>query len=108
VTYDLDSTQAVRVVHVAGTLAFARDRSTRLNVGLLKIQPGEACAEDGFNCHEASEIPDAADSKMPQAALEIGTPENPLPARYTALIQLVSFEGMDSNTLPALINCGGR
>src|SRR5678815_389980 len=52
VTYDVNSDIAVRVLHVAGKLTFARDRSTRLNVGLLKVQPGEECSEDGFNCHE--------------------------------------------------------
>src|SRR5258706_16319676 len=41
VTYDVVSTQALRMVHVAGTLTFARDRSTRLDVGLLKVQPGD-------------------------------------------------------------------
>src|SRR5688572_9602462 len=38
VTYDVSSDQAIRMIHVAGTLAFARDRSTRLDVGLIKIQ----------------------------------------------------------------------
>src|SRR5687768_10392501 len=40
VTYDVKSA-SVRVLHVAGTLTFARDKSTQLEVGLLKIQPGE-------------------------------------------------------------------
>src|SRR5678815_2898750 len=52
VTYDANADEAVRVLHVAGTLTFARDKSTRLNVGLLKVQPGNECSEDGFNCHE--------------------------------------------------------
>src|SRR5262245_40161080 len=52
VIYDVNSEEAVRVLHVAGTLTFARDKSTRLKVGLLKVQPGEECSEDGFNCHE--------------------------------------------------------
>src|SRR6267142_149143 len=38
VTYDLNADAAVRVLHVAGTLKFARDKSTQLNVGLLKVQ----------------------------------------------------------------------
>ncbi len=38
VTYDLSSDQPIRSVHVAGTLAFATDRKTRLDVGLIKIQ----------------------------------------------------------------------
>jgi G8 domain len=108
VTYDLDSDRAVRVLHVAGTLTFARHRSTRLDVGLLKIQPGDECAEDGFNCHEIADLPSAIGSKMQNAALEIGTRENPIPAAVTARVRLVYFEGMDTNTLPAIVNCGGR
>src|SRR5262249_46528172 len=33
VTYDLKSDQAIRLIHVAGTLSFAGDRDTRLDVG---------------------------------------------------------------------------
>src|SRR5262249_14393169 len=41
VTYDLDSDRAIRAIHVAGTLTFARDRTTRLDVGLIKIEAGD-------------------------------------------------------------------
>jgi hypothetical protein len=115
VTFDANSDDAVRVLHVAGTLTFARDKSTLLNVGLLKVQPGEECSEDGFNCHEmvaVNEPPSssrrAEDSAPYPAALEIGTRENPIPANVTATIRLTYFEGMDTNSLPALMNCGGR
>ena len=37
--------------------AFARDRDTRLDVGLIKIQAGDDASEDGFNC----------DAHMPKA-----------------------------------------
>src|SRR4051812_2027946 len=37
VTYDLKSDQVIRSIHVAGTLRFAYDRDTRLDVGLIKI-----------------------------------------------------------------------
>src|SRR5438552_15137751 len=40
----------LRSIHVAGILAFARDRNTRLNVGLIKIQAGDDASEDGFKC----------------------------------------------------------
>src|ERR1043166_3451824 len=107
VTYDVNSEDAVRVLHVAGTLKFARDRSTRLNIGLLKVEPGVECKEDGFNCHEMVETPESSGAKTPGATLEIGTRENPIPAGVTATIRLVYFEGMDTNTLPAMMNCGG-
>jgi hypothetical protein len=107
VTYDVVSTQALRMVHVAGTLTFARDRSTRLDVGLLKVQPGDETTEDGFNC-DAHPEPAAVHPKLPVADLEIGSPESPIPANVTATVRLVYFEGADRETTPAIIVCGGR
>src|SRR4051812_21678476 len=72
VVYDVDSQAAIRMVHVAGTLTFSRDKSTRLVVGLLKVQRGdEDVSEDGFTCaaHALVEQPD--DSKGPTPVLEI-------------------------------------
>src|SRR5207245_1465710 len=45
VTYDVNSDHAIRAVHVAGTLTFARDKTTRLDVGLIRIQSGEEPSE---------------------------------------------------------------
>src|SRR6516225_7823556 len=56
VVYDRSSDQVIRFIHVAGTLTFARDRNTRLVVGLIKIQPGDDASEDGFNCD--AHVPD--------------------------------------------------
>src|SRR4051812_44377824 len=50
VRYDAASDDVLRSVHVAGVLSFAPDRNTRLNVGLLKIQPGDDASENGFDC----------------------------------------------------------
>src|SRR5208282_1442910 len=50
VVYDVNSAEAIRLLHVAGTLSFAQDRDTRLDVGLLKVQQGNECSEDGFDC----------------------------------------------------------
>src|SRR5262245_8815373 len=52
VVYDVHSDRALRSIHVAGTLSFARDRNTRLDVGLIKIQPGDDASENGFDCDE--------------------------------------------------------
>jgi hypothetical protein len=106
VTYDASSDQPIRMVHVAGTLTFARDRSTRLAVGLLKVQPGDEATEDGFAC-DAHSAP-VADPHAPRPALEVGTPEAPIPAGVTATIRLAHFPGTDRETLPALVCCGGR
>jgi hypothetical protein len=101
---------ALRLVHVAGTLTFARDKSTRLDVGLLKVQPGEEASEDGFVCSVHStpeEISLPASPRLP-AALEVGSAEEPIPAGVTATIRLVRFDGTDKESLPAIIDCGGR
>jgi hypothetical protein len=107
VTYDLHSDQAIRMLHVAGLLTFSRSVSTRLDVGLICIQPGETASEEGFNCdlHPAAPEPQAGAERP---ALELGTPDAPIPAGVTANIRLVYFPGMNRETLPAIVNCGGR
>ena len=105
VTYDLKSDRVIRSIHIAGTLTFARDRDTRLDVGLIKIQPGEDATEDGFDCdaHAAEPKPGT-----PLPALEVGTPEQPVPASRTALVRLAYASGLDRQSCPAIICCGGR
>ncbi len=81
VEYDVASDAVIRSIHVAGVLSFARDRDTRLDVGLIKIQPGDDASEDGFDCdaHIPSSGPSAA-----RPALEVGTPERPIAGRTHA------------------------
>jgi hypothetical protein len=50
VVYDAASPEVIRLVQVIGTLSFARDRDTLLNVGILKVQNSDACSESGFAC----------------------------------------------------------
>ncbi len=105
VNYDVESNDALRMVHVAGTLTFSREKSTLLDVGLLKIEPSETTTEDGFNCHEvAPALP--AGGVVP--ALEIGTAVSPIPVGVKATIRLRHFKGTSTETLPAIIACGGR
>jgi RNA polymerase sigma factor (sigma-70 family) len=132
VTYDVAARAAVRSIHVGGTLTFARDRNTRLEVGLIKVQPGEDASEDGFTCDAhgpltptprpvgaasraapvrlgSPDLPPAARGEgAERPALEVGTPNDPIPAKYTATIQLRYFEGMDRDSCPAIVCCGGR
>jgi hypothetical protein len=105
VTYDLKSDQVIRSIHVAGTLTFARDRDTRLDVGLIKIQAGDDASEDGFDCdaHAGEPAPGAT-----RPALEVGTPTQPMPAQHTALIRLTYVDGLDRQSCPAIVCCGGR
>jgi hypothetical protein len=105
VLYDVNSGQAIRSVHVAGTLTFARDRDTRLDVGLLKIQPGDDTSEEGFDCTAHGSAPAA---QAPRPALEVGTAEHPVDAGRTATIRLAYREGMDRQSCPAIVCCGGR
>jgi hypothetical protein len=105
VSYDLKSDAVIRSIHVAGTLTFARDRDTRLDVGLIKIQAGEEASEDGFDCDAHLVEPKPG---TPRPALEVGTPDQPIPAERTALIRLTHVNGLDRRSCPAIVCCGGR
>jgi len=105
VTYDVASQDAIRMLHVAGRLVFSREKSTLLDVGLIKIEPGESTTEDGFNCHDAAP---AAPAGGAIPVLEIGTSASPIPVGVTAVIRLRHFQGTDKETLPAIVACGGR
>jgi hypothetical protein len=105
VLYDVSSDAPLRVVQVAGALRFAADRDTRLDVGLLKVQPGEEVTENGFDCSAHLPAPDLA---RPLPALEVGTTDHPIDANHTALVQLVYLEGMERDSCPAIVCCGGR
>lgn len=105
VTYDQKSDTVIRSIHVAGTLTFARDRDTQLCVGLIKIQPGDDASENGFDCDAHALKPDP---NRPRPALEVGTPISPIPAEHTAVIRLTHVAGLDEETCPAIVCCGGR
>ncbi|UUO08914.1 G8 domain-containing protein [Blastopirellula sp. J2-11] len=110
VLYDVDSDQVIRGVQIAGTLKFAPDRDTRLEVGLIRIEANEQYSEAGFDCQHAPDEAGHDHDVKPasRAALEIGTSEAPLSAEYKATIRLHYLEGMDPNTCPAIVCCGGR
>lgn len=105
VVYDLNSPQAIRAIYIAGSLSFAPDRDTRLDVGLIKIQAGDDTSEEGFDCEAHLADPDPS---KPRPALEVGTWDKPVAAAHTALIRLVYFEGMNKQSCPAIVCCGGR
>jgi hypothetical protein len=105
VTYDAASDEVIRAVNIAGTLTFARDRDTKLNVGLIKIEDNNEFSEEGFDCdHFGGEI----DPSKSRPALELGTPANPISAQHTALIRLHLVTGLDKQSCPAIVCCGGR
>ncbi len=105
VVYDVKSEAPIRAVYVAGTLTFAADRDTQLNVGVLKVEAGDEPSEEGFDCDaHIEELPAGA----VRPALLVGTPEKPIGAKHTALIRLMPFEGQDKQSCPAIVCCGGR
>ncbi len=105
IVYDTKSTDVIRFLHIAGALAFAPDRDTLLNVGLIKIQAGDDASEDGFDCDAHLSVDN---KKWPRAVLEVGTPERPIDAKHTAIIRLHYVAGQDKQSCPAIVCCGGR
>lgn len=105
VLYDVVSKDVIRVVKVAGALRFATDRDTRLDVGLLRVEAGDEVTEEGFDCHDPAA---AVDGSTPRPTLEVGSANHPVAQQYTALIRLTYCEGMDKQSCPALVACGGR
>lgn len=111
VEYDVASPDVLRLVQVVGTLSFARDRDTELNVALLKVQDSDSCSESGFACDfrhktKGGEPTDAPQGRLP--ALLIGTLENPIPVEHTARIRLHYLEGMNKDDAPAIACCSAR
>lgn len=103
VEYDIESRDVFRAIHVSGELRFTRKGSTRLEAGLIKIAPGNDVSEEGFDCEHLAEV-----EARPQAALVVGTSAEPIPAEFQALIRLHHLDGMNPETCPAIVCCGGR
>ena len=111
VVYDAESPAVIRLLQVIGTLSFARDQNTLLNVGILKVQNSDACSESGFACDflDVNELgKPKAQPKGAIPALEVGTLADPIPAEYTARIRLHYMKGMDKDDAPALACCSAR
>ncbi len=103
VVYDVQSETIIRAINIAGTLNFAPDRDTRLDVGLIKIQAGDTYSEEGFDC-----TGHIMETTGPRPALEVGTPQRPVEAGHTARIRLAYVPGLDKQSCPAIVCCGGR
>jgi len=113
VVYDAKSDQVIRSIHIDGTLTFAHDRDTRLDVGLIRIQANNSTDEEGFDCtgHFADPVPGkdpSGRSRDRLATLEVGTPLQSIDAKHTAWIRLVYVAGMNKDSCPAIVCCGGR
>jgi hypothetical protein len=122
VRYDVKSEAVLRSLHIAGVLYFAHDQDTELNVGLIKIQHGENLDEDGFECKTHPKEQSRSDTSVKQLSgfsapglccagkpsLLVGTPEQPIAAGATARIRLHYLAGMNKESCPAIVCCGGR
>ncbi|MDB5342624.1 MAG: hypothetical protein JWP89_1001 [Schlesneria sp.] len=105
VEYDVESSNVIRLVQIAGTLEFARDKNTRLEAGLISVLASETPTEEGFDCHM---LPTHSTPGEVRPALLVGRPGAPIADDHTATIRLHYVEGMDKLSCPALINCGGH
>ncbi|MEZ6073102.1 MAG: G8 domain-containing protein [Pirellulales bacterium] len=105
IDYDVKSPKVIRLVQVAGRLEFSREHDTELNVGLLKIVDSENLNEEGFDCHATAHSLPATTRR---AEFIVGTATSPIPADHQALIRLHYVDGMDKESCPAIVCCGGR
>lgn len=108
VIFDVKSAPAIRSLHISGVLRFRADRDTELDVGLIRIQSGDRVEEEGFDCTAHLMAGAAAPGAPERAALLVGTPDEPIVADHTARIRLVYFDGLDKQSCPAIVCCGGR
>lgn len=102
VNYDAKSDDVIRAIHIDGTLHFAADRDTVLNVGLIRVGAGGTTDEEGFDCDAHLTATDT------QAALLVGTVEQPIAFNRSATIRLHYVAGMNKESCPAIVDCGGR
>lgn len=105
ILYDAKSEAVVRAINIGGSLVFDPTKDTLLNVGLIKIQAGESYSEEGFDCDAHGEV---GDPNATKPELIVGSPEQPVAAGKNATIRLHFVEGMNKETCPAIVCCGGR
>ena len=103
VAYDAKSDAVIRGINIAGSLAFDPNRDTLLNVGLIKIQPGSEYSEEGFDCD--GHLPNT-DGMKHRPELLVGTAEQAI--AKSAVIRLHYIDGMNKDSCPAIVCCGGR
>ena len=104
VTYDIKSAAVVRGICVSGVLEFDPGKDTELNTGLIKIQPGDEYSEEGFDCDMQHD--GAPRSAVAESALLVGVPGRPI--AKSAKIRLHHVAGMNKDSCPAIVCCGGR
>ncbi len=101
----------LRLVPIVGTLSFARDRDTELNVSLIKVQNSDTCSESGFSSdfsevNAAGEPGGATQGEDADARNRYARTTDP--AEHTARIRLHHLEGMNKDDAPALVCCSAQ
>lgn len=100
VKYNLNNGPAIHTILINGKLAFAQDRDTTLEVGVIVVHPNEnydvstACTNHGSHHGVLNPLPE----------LEVGSESRPIPAGVTARIRLKAFSGDNSNCAPGIIS----
>jgi hypothetical protein len=105
ILYDVSSTEVIRGLQVGGELRFDPTKNTRLEIGLIRVQPGDEYSEEGFDC-DGHFV--AQDKVVDMPLLEIGNANNPVHADKKAIIRLHFQEGMKKDSCPAIVCCGGK
>lgn len=98
VIYDMQSTGAIRVIHIRGKLEFSRSTNTTLQVGLIVLSRKKEVDLSQVCVTNLQGGP--ADIRP---TLEIGTMDQPIPAAVTSKIILTYFSDMDDDCAPAVI-----
>jgi len=105
VVFDGTSNGVIRGISISGSLVFATNATTKLDVGLIKVQAGDEYSEEGFDCDGHLDPPKPG---LPKPRLEVGTQEAPIDSDKTATIRLHYIEGMNKDSCPAIVCCGGH
>jgi len=106
VLYDVDSNDAIRLIHIRGKLEFSRTVNTNLVVGMIIISSKNS-VDVNANC-SGMQNSGPLWFTAPRPTLEVGSMDNPIPGNITARIQLKYFSDMDQDCAPAIICYGGR
>lgn len=104
VTYNVQSSEAIRLLLIRGKLTFSRTENTQLDVGMIFITTRES-VDPNEDCSMHMHGPMWMDA--PKPALEVGSVDKPIPNGVTARIRLVHFSGIDPNCSPGIICYGG-
>ena len=106
VLYDMDSNDAIRLIHIRGKLEFSRTVNTNLVVGMIVISAKNS-VDVNANC---SGMQNGGPTwfTAPRPTLEVGSMDNPIPGNISTKIQLKYFSDMDQDCAPGIMCYGGR